>query len=94
MSADVARGDGADYSCFHVISVDTMTVVAEYQGKPDLDMYAGILYDAGNEYGSCLFVVENVGVGIAVLEKLKEMNYKKLYYSIKSTHEYVEVLSC
>ena len=31
-----------------------------------------------------------VGVGIAVLEKLKDMQYKKLYYSIKSTHEYVE----
>ena len=88
--ADVARGDGADYSCFHVIRVDTMTVVAEYQGKPDLDMYAGILFSAGNEYGSCLLVVENNGIGIAVLEKLREMNYKKIYYSIKSTHEYVE----
>tara|TARA_R100001440_G_scaffold27017_2_gene44468 strand:- start:1848 stop:3425 length:1578 start_codon:yes stop_codon:yes gene_type:complete len=88
--ADVARGDGADFSCFHVLRIDTMTVVAEYQGKPDLDMYAGILYSAGNEYGSCLLVVENNGIGIAVLEKLKEMNYSKIYYSIKSTHEYVE----
>jgi len=42
------------------------------------------------EYGGCLLVVENVGVGIAVLEKLKDLQYKKLYYSIKSTHEYVE----
>tara|TARA_R100000027_G_scaffold17774_1_gene12863 strand:- start:595 stop:2172 length:1578 start_codon:yes stop_codon:yes gene_type:complete len=90
LSADVARGDGADFSCFHIIRVDTMTVVAEYQGKPDLDMYSRILYDAGTEYGTCLLVVENVGVGIAVLEKLKDMQYKKLYYSIKSTHEYVE----
>jgi len=90
LSADVARGDGADFSCFHIVRVDTMTVVAEYQGKPDLDMYSRILYDAGTEYGTCLLVVENVGVGIAVLEKLKDMQYKKLYYSIKSTHEYVE----
>ena len=67
-----------------------MTVVAEYQGKPDLDMYSRILFDAGTEYGTCLLVVENVGVGIAVLEKLKDLEYKKLYYSIKSTHEYVE----
>ena len=90
LSADVARGDGADFSCFHIIRVDTMTVVAEYQGKPDLDMYSRILFDAGMEYGGCLLVVENVGVGIAVLEKLKDLQYKKLYYSIKSTHEYVE----
>ena len=67
-----------------------MTVVAEYQGKPDLDMYSRILFDAGTEYGTCLLVVENVGVGIAVLEKLKDLQYKKLYYSMKSTHEYVE----
>ena len=86
----MARGDGADFSCFHVIRVDTMKIVAEYQGKPDLDMYSRILYDAGTEYGTCILVVENIGVGIAVLEKLKELNYKKIYYSIKSTHEYIE----
>ena len=34
---------GADFSCFHIVRVDTMTVVAEYQGKPDLDMYSRIL---------------------------------------------------
>ena len=90
LSADVARGDGADFSCFHIIRVDTMTIVAEYQGKPDLDMYSRILFDAGIEYGTCLLVVENIGVGIAVLEKLKDLNYKKLYYSMKSTHDYVE----
>ena len=78
LSADVARGDGADFSCFHIVRVDTMTVVAaEYQGKPDLDMYSRILFDAGTEYGTCLLVVENVGVGIAVLEKLKDLQYKK-----------------
>jgi len=88
--ADVARGDGSDFSCFHVMRIDTMTIVAEYQGKPDLDMYAGILQSAGREYGDCLLVVENNGIGIAVLEKLKELGYPKIYYSIKSTHEYVE----
>ena len=88
--ADVARGDGSDFSCFHVVRVDTMTIVAEYQGKPDLDMYSNILFSAGTEYGTCLLVVENNGIGIAVLEKLKDMGYKKIYYSIKATHEYVE----
>ena len=67
-----------------------MTVVAEYQGKPNLDFYSNILYDAGKEYGNCLLVVENNGIGISILEKLITLNYPKLYYSIKSTHEYVE----
>lgn len=90
LSADVARGDGADFSCFHIIRIDTMTQVAEYQGKPDLDMYSRILFDAGMEYGCCLLVVENIGVGIAVTEKLRDLDYKKIYYSAKGTHNYVE----
>ena len=49
--ADVARGDGTDYSVFHVLRLDTMTVVAEYQGKPNLDLYSNILFDDGREYG-------------------------------------------
>ncbi len=92
LTADVARGDGADNSVFHVIKLNTMEVVAEYQGKPSLDMYARILYDAGMEFGNCLLVVENNGIGISVLEKLINLGYPNLYYSIKSTHEFVEAV--
>ena len=88
--ADVARGDGADSSVFHVLRTDTMEVVAEYQGKPSLDHYSHILNDAGREYGNCLLVVENNGIGISVLEKLRDLEYPNLYYSIKSTHKYVD----
>ena len=55
-------------------------------------MYAKILYDAGAEYGNCLLVVENNGIGISILEKLISMGYPNLYYSIKSTHEYVDAI--
>jgi len=48
------------------------------------------LMQAGKEYGNCLLVVENVGIGISILEKLIELQYPNLYYSIKSTHEYVD----
>jgi len=88
--ADVARGDGADYSVFHIIKLETMEVVAEYQGKPSLDMYANILNQVGKEYGDALLVVENVGIGISVLEKLVELEYPNIYYSIKGTHEFIE----
>jgi len=90
LTADVARGDGADNSVFHVVKLNTMEVVAEYQGKPSLDMYSKILFDAGAEYGNCLLVVENNGIGISVLEKLSDLGYSNLYYSMKSTHEFVE----
>ena len=67
-----------------------MEFVAEYQGKPNLDMYSIILNNAGREYGNCLLVVENNSLGIAILEKLKDLEYPNIYFSIKSTHEYVE----
>jgi hypothetical protein len=88
--ADVARGDGKDSSVFHVIKLETLEVVAEYQGKPNLDMYANMLNSAGQEYGNCLLVVENNGIGISILEKLITLGYPNLYYSIKATHEFIE----
>tara|TARA_Y100000389_G_C17458158_1_gene519614 strand:+ start:407 stop:1987 length:1581 start_codon:yes stop_codon:yes gene_type:complete len=88
--ADVARGDGKDSSAFHVFKVSNMEQVAEYQGKPSLDMYSNILNQVGKEYGNALLVVENIGIGISVLEKLELLEYANLYYSIKGTHEYIE----
>jgi len=88
--ADVARGDGADYSVFHIIKLETLEVVAEYQGKPTIDMFATILDGAGREYGNCMIVVENNNVGFSVLEKLIDKSYPNVYHSVKSTHDYVE----
>ena len=90
ISADVARGDGKDYSVCHVFKIETMEVVAEYQGKCTPDIFSRVLSDIGQEYGNALLVVENNSVGFAVLDKLKEMRYPNLYHSVKSTHEFVE----
>jgi hypothetical protein len=90
MVADVARGDGADYSTFHIIKLETLEVVAEYQGKPTLDMYAGMLNQTGREFGNCMLVVENNNIGYSVLGKLIDYGYPNVYHSIKSTHEYIE----
>jgi len=90
MVVDVARGDAADYSTFHIIKLETLEVVGEYQGKPTPDMYANMLNQVGREYGGCMLVVENNNIGYTVLDKLIEYQYPNLYYSIKSTHEYIE----
>ena len=90
ISADVARGDGKDYSVCLVFKLETMEIVAEYQGKCTPDIFSRVLYDIGQEYGNGLLVVENNSVGFAVLDKLKEMRYPNLYHSVKSTHEFVE----
>jgi len=88
--ADVARGDGADFSVFHIIKVETMEVVGEYRGKPNLEQFASILDSTGREFGNCLLVVENNSLGISILEKLQDRLYPNLYFSIKGTHEYID----
>jgi hypothetical protein len=92
ISADVARGDGSDYSSFIVLELGNMEQVAEYKGKPEPDLFADILFSVGQEYGGALVVVENNSYGFSVLTKLIEANYSNLYYSIKSSHEYIDAI--
>jgi len=88
--ADVARGDGKDFSVFHVVNMDTMEQVAEYQGKLSTEEFSRLLFNTGTQYGSCMIVVENNNLGFSVLEKLVSMNYKNVYYSQKGTTEFIE----
>jgi len=89
ISADVARGDGKDFSVFHVLNVKDMEQVAEYQGKLDPDNFAKLLYDTGMEYGGCLMAVENNNIGFSVISKLVDARYPNIYYSSKSISEFM-----
>jgi hypothetical protein len=91
--ADSARGDGKDNSVFHVLNLDTMEVVAEYQGKITLEDFSQLLITAGKEYGNCMVVVENNNLGFSVLEKMLDANYPNIYYSMKGSAEYVDQTS-
>ena len=88
--ADVARGDAVDYSAFILIELETMEVIGEYKGKPTPDLFANMLNQVGREFNNAMIVVENNSIGFTVLDKLQEMEYPNIYFSIKSTHEYVE----
>ncbi len=87
--ADVARGDGSDYSVCHVFDTATMTQVAEYQGKITPDHFASLLYTIAKEYNEALLVIENNSLGIGVLNRLEDLDYNNIYYSLRGTHEYV-----
>ena len=88
--ADVARGDDKDSSVFHIMKLSTMEIIAEYKSKITPDLFANMLNEVGKEFGECLMVIENNSVGFAVLDKLRDMAYPNLYYSVKSTHEYID----
>lgn len=87
--ADVARGDGTDYSAFHVLKLTTMQQVAEYKGKMTTDIYSKLIFDVGREYGMCMVVVENNNLGHEVCQKLISWGYPNVYYEEKGTHDYV-----
>ena len=53
-------------------------------------MFAPLLHSMGHEYNEALLVIENNSLGIGVLSRIQDLDYKNLYYSVKSTHEYVD----
>jgi hypothetical protein len=80
ISADVARGDAADYSAFHVIDVGESEVVAEFRGKIPPDEFAILLSEVGRRYGEALLCPENNTYGYALIMKLCDLGYKNMYY--------------
>jgi len=80
ISADVARGDAADYSAFHVFDTTTSEQVAEYKGKVPPDHFATLLAEAGKRYGTALICPENNTYGYATVMKLVDLGYRNLYF--------------
>lgn len=81
ISADVSRGDGSDYSTFHVIDTSESEVVCEFKGKVPPDQLAVLLVEAGKRYGDAVLCPESNTYGYAVLMKLQEMGYQNIYFA-------------
>ena len=90
ISADVATGDGSDYSAFHVIDRNTMMQVAEYQDKIGILDYAKILVSVATRYNNAQLVVERESYGRGVLEFILEDGYRNTIFT-NSQDLYVEV---
>ena len=81
--ADVARGDGSDFSTFHVIDVETITQVAEYRGQLTPKDFGNMLVGVATEYNDALLVIENASVGFGAIQSAIDRGYKNLYYTYK-----------
>jgi hypothetical protein len=81
LSADVSRGDSSDFSTFHVIDVATSEIVAEYMGKLPPDKFADFIREVANNYNRALVCPENNTFGYVTCMRLKELGYRRLYYS-------------
>jgi hypothetical protein len=83
ITADVARGDGRDYSAAHVWkpSPDYLVQVSEYYEKIPVDGFADVLCQMGKYYNNALLVIENNSLGLAVLEHVRLKGYSNVYFS-------------
>jgi hypothetical protein len=70
VTADVARGDGADYSAFHIIDAESCEQVAEYKGKIEPVDFGNMLISAATEYNDALLIVDNANIGWATIQQI------------------------
>jgi hypothetical protein len=82
--ADVARGDGKDFSAFHVFDLETNAQVAEFKSQLSPKEFGYMLVGIATEYNEALLVVENANIGWSTIESIIERGYRNLYYSPKS----------
>ena len=85
--ADVARGDGSDYSAFHVIDVEACEQVAEYKSQIGTREFGNMLVSVATEYNNALLVPENANIGWDVINTIIEKGYQNLHYSPRAYGE-------
>jgi len=89
VTADVARGDGNDYSAFHIIDIESMEQVAEYKGKVEPTDFGNMLISIATDYNDALLIVDNANIGWATIQQILDRDYKNLFWSNKDI-QYVD----
>jgi len=83
--ADVARGDGKDYSTFHVIDIENLIQVAEYKGKIGTKDFGNLCVEYATKYNDAILIIENATIGWNVIQVAIDRNYKNLFYTDEKT---------
>jgi len=89
--ADVARGDGNDYSAAHVIDIQNLRQVAEYKGMVDTKTYGDLLVSLATEYNDALLIIEREGIGWATIQQVIDRSYPNMFYS-SADLKYIDTL--
>jgi hypothetical protein len=85
MGADVSRGDANDFSAFSIVD-SSFNVVVEYKGKIPPDKLASLMARVGHVYNDALLCPEVNTFGYITATKLRDIRYKRLYYSSMKTN--------
>jgi len=73
VGGDVARGDSKDFSTLQVINADTLTQVAEFQGKIPPDIFAELVYRVSMDYNMAFVAIEGNNHGLVTTLALKNV---------------------
>ena len=84
VTADVSRGDGKDYSTFHIWDVETFTQVGEYKGQINTKEFGHLLVGVATEYNNALLAIENSSIGWSTVQTVIDRGYQNLYFTPKS----------
>ena len=84
IGADVALGVGQDYSVAVVMNIEREICAVFRDNFTDPSYYGDILFYLGRYFNNALLAVESNSLGVATLNRLKQMNYVNLYYQTKA----------
>lgn len=82
---DVGEGVGLDYSCLSIVGkegLNSEVVAVIYSNQIGTDAFAFESDKLCREYNTPLLIVDNIGIGRAVIDKLNQLGYPRLYYSV------------
>ena len=86
IGADVALGVGQDYSTAVILDKERRVCALFRDNFTDPSNFGDILFYLGRYYNNALLAVESNSLGIATLNRLKQMNYVNLYYQTKAAN--------
>lgn len=83
IAADVALGVGNDYSCAVVLNGEREVCALYRNNRVDPSYFADCLFYLSRYFNNALLAVESNTLGIATINRLKQMNYVNLYHEVK-----------
>jgi hypothetical protein len=90
LCGDVARGDGDDFSAFHIIDVESSAQVAEYKGKIPTKEFGNLMVATATMYNDALVIPDNSSIGWSSIQQVIDRGYKNLFY-MSADLQYVDV---
>ena len=84
IAADVAQGVGQDYSVAVVMNADRHIVAMYRSNRVDPTLFGEALFYLGRMFNNALLCVESNSIGLATVERLRQMQYVNMYYQVKA----------